>query len=593
MNNIIILNCKKDFPNLPELYNTLELKLLFIFYLNNGICYSGNINQLKSSRNIEIDINNNTISFCKRNSELQEINVTLPFKYIQIISKYTPFISYKHYYYISTILEHFNNSNLTSGYGFNEKNKNILEHTESIFGTNEQNINFSANITKISENKKNKINRFIQNVNKNKNISINLQGQSIKNALNIIKIMNEEDKTRYILLFVIYFFPLDVLDKSISTTIQSLYIHTSNTKDYLKRILLSYILHIYPNNNELANENTNLLFTYFYNEDLFKLYKKYFIRIITDTNIKKKYLNINSNSNSNGLQENNIDCKLHKFYSQRNSCTLTSYNLSSISSLTNFNRYSITNEMYYLLLFIQGKGNVKRKIIVNIDSTKNHSKSNIIIREKDIDYEFSYNLIKKIAEKSTYLSFHQLLTIKYIYNNLEFGNLRYNNKKNELFDYLITTIIYLYGNREFKDKIPKSSNLSKIELYNLPTKNGLNKINDNKKNEIINKVIKIYIYLHKQQSCVTSNKQYLSILNINQIINLYNQFMKGEIDNISHILNPLMYITSCLSNPIQELNILEQNVCLPIKSCKLERKSIISNTLKRTQKVLSRIPKIF
>ena len=152
MNNIIILNCKKDFPNLPELYNTLELKLLFIFYLNNGICYSGNINQLKSSRNIEIDINNNTISFCKRNSELQEINVTLPFKYIQIISKYTPFVSFKHYYYISTILEYFNNSNLTSRYAFNEKNKNILEHTEIIFGTNEQNINFSTNNTKISKN---------------------------------------------------------------------------------------------------------------------------------------------------------------------------------------------------------------------------------------------------------------------------------------------------------------------------------------------------------------------------------------------------------------------------------------------------------
>ena len=147
----------------------------------------------------------------------------------------------------------------------------------------------------------------------------------------------------------------------------------------------------------------------------------------------------------------------------------------------------------------------------------------------------------------------------------------------------------MYGNREFKDKIPKSSNLSKIELYNLPTKNGLNKINDNKKSEIINKVIKIYIYLNKQQSCATSNKQYLSILNINKIINLYNEYMKGEIDNISRILNPLMHITSCLSNPRQELTILDQNVCLPIKSCTLERKSIISNIGNRFKRGIGKI----
>ncbi len=579
-NNLIILNCKKNFPTLPEPYNSLELQLLFTFYLKNGICYSGNINELKSSRNIEINTTNKTISFCKRNSELQEIKNTIFLNHLSIIAKYTPFVSYKHYYYISTILEHFNELNLTSRLELNKKN--ILQQVGEEL---EQNSNISINTkinTKINSNKQNKINKFIQNANKKLNISTNLQGETVKNALNIIKNMNDEDRIRYVLLFVLYFFPLDVLDKSISTALEGLYSYRPNTKDFLKRILLSYIINVYPNNRDLANENTNLLFTYFYNEDLFKIYKNYFINIISESNITKKYLS------RNGIRENNvnynIDCKLHKFYSQRNSCTLNSYNFSSITLLTNFNKYSITNEMYHLLSFIQGKGNVQRTIIVNIDPAKNHSKSFIIIREKNVDYKFPYDLIKKIAEKSTYVSFHQLLTIKYIYNRLKINDL-------DLFDHLIATIIYLYGNREFKDKFSSSSKLSSIKLYNLPTKNRLNNINDVKKNEIINKVIKIYIYLQKQcTGTQTEQITFLSTLNINQIINLYNQLMSATnqttLQRVATIFEQFMYITSCsVENPVQNLGVVTKNICLPIKSCKLEEKSKISQFGNRFRKL--------
>ncbi len=583
MNNpIIVLECKTPLPQLPEEYN--DCKLLFTFYLYNGICYTGtsgsNIGNRYSSRNIKI-YNNNTISFSKRNSELQEQKIILNSDVVKIIATYTPFVSFKHYSYLSKILNEFTKTNKNK-----ILNKNILtiNDSEPKIEENVQHNNAQQNITQTNESKK--IEKFIQN--NPKNISTDLEGSSVSEALQIIKNMEQNDKIRYLLLFVIYFFPLDVLDNSISRSIKSLYSYTTNVKDYLKKILLSYIIHIYPNNKELANKNSTLLYTYFYNEELFKIYEKSINHI---SELKSKYINVNYDS----------DCELRKFYSQKNNCTINNYNFSgSITTTYDPKIHSINENMYHLLNYVKGKkGNSTREIIVHIEHTnnvkKNHNESTITIREKNIDYIFPYILIEKIAEKSTYLSFHQLLTINYIYNDLKFSNLKYNNennKKNELFDYLIAVIIYLYGNRDFKDKIRRSKDLSTIELYNLPTKNRLNQINKSKKEEIINKVIKMYIYLHKQKSC--NKKTFLATQTINNIIEIYNNFMKisnsTNTQLISTILNSFMHITSCSENPEQSINILKQNVCLPITPCKLERKSILSNIGQRVKRL---VPKIY
>ncbi len=568
MSNIIIIECNKEITNLPEIYNTLYLKLLFTFYLKNGICYSGNMNQIKSSRNIVINKNENTISFKKRNNELKEINATLPLDYIKIISKYTPFVSFKHYYYISKILNHFNNSNLINRLALSEENKSLIFNHE-----NPENIKLLLK-NMINSKNQSKINKLVNDV-KRTNISTNLKSNSVTQALEIIKNMEDDDKIKYTLLFVIYFFPLDILDKSISNFVSSFVTYTTNTKDYLKRILLSYIIDIYPKNKNLANKNTNILFTYFYNEYLFKIYDKLFIKNNSEKSIEEIYLNNISNVS-------NINCKLHKFYSQKNDCDLNNYEINNVSNMNHLKKYSLTTKMVHLLDFVKGKGNSQRKIIIHIERTnkigeKNYMKSYIRIIDKNKDYDFPYILIKNIAEKSTYLSLHQLLTIKNVYHYLETNNL----DQYPLFDYLIAVIIYLYGNSEFKYKI-------KIQLYNLPTKNK-NNLDQQMINNIIDKVKKIYIYLNKQNKCIKNNMLYISTLNIDNIIDSYNKYMKNENNMTITILNQLMYITKC--NPNQNLKLLNQNsnTCLPIKSCKLEKKSLISNVGKKVSTIFHKI----
>lgn len=573
MSNIILFECNKELTTIPKEYNTFHLKLLLSFYLKNGICYSGEMNQMKSSRNIEMNINENSISFFKRDNELKEINVTLPLDYIITISTYTPFVSFKHYYYISNILNHFNNSNLIHRFALSEENKNLILKDE-----NPVNIQL-LNIHKNSLNK-NKVNKLINNV--RTNISTNLKGNSVTQALSIIKDMEENDKIKYILLFVIYFFPLDILDKSISNFVSSFVTYIHNTKDYLKRILLSYIIDIYPKNKELANKNTNILFTYFYNTQLFKIYDKLFKSIHLENsirnyeNISKSYLNNVSNisNETNETNKNNINCKLHKFYSQKSNCNLNNYEINNIKRINHLKKYSLTENMVHLLDYVKGKGNSQREITIHIERgknlNKNYENSYITVHDKNKNYKFSYNLINNIAEKSVYISLHQLLTIQSIYNDLESNIL----KNYDLFDYLIATILYLYGNREFKDKV-------QVQLYNLPTKKNI-QLSNNKKSDIINKIIKMYIYLHKQEKC-SSNKIFISILKVNHIINYYNQYMDNKDNMANTILHQLMYITSC--NPNQNLKILNENSCLPIKSCKLVKKSIISNVGKKVSTI--------
>ncbi len=542
--NIILLNCDDKSEAIEEkliIHNELndtKFILLLKFYLQNGLCYSGKINKIPSSRHIQIILNNNNnniIKFSKRNSENEEIFVILPLQLVKDLSKYTPFISYKHYYYISILKSYFESNNYNIRLALTNKNFNL-------------NNSISINLTnKNSKIKNNILQNNIKQNNKYINItSTNLHSENVLNALNIIKEMNESDKIRYMLLFVIYFFPLDILGKSFSNLIKNLYSHVANVKDYIKRILLHYIINIYPTNRLLANNNTEILLTYLYNETLFKIENKL-------KNNKNIYL-INNNKN--------IKCELHKLYSIKNNCKINEYEIGEL--LLNINYYNIDINVYNLLNNIKSK-KVNRKIFVKKKKYNNDSTVKII--ENQIPYTFSYNLIKKIAENTLYISFHQLLLCNKIYE--------YNTFNKDLFDYLILTIIYVYGNRKFKNKLKKIK--VETKLYNLPTKN-FNTLNNNQLNIILNNVSKIFYYLNN--NC-NNNSLY-----INNMINDYNIFMNSNNNNnikCEDNLNKLLYILNCNPN----INLIKNNnKCAQIKECVLEKNNIMSRAVGIFKKVL-------
>ncbi len=476
-----------------------ELKNLLRFYLENVVCYPAGGEEIKSSRNIEIT--SSYITFFKRDENMKEISVEVPFEWVKEIAQYTPFVSYKHFDIIQKLITLYQKNRSSNGM------PSVQNHSQS-------------------------------------NISTELEGTDVANALYVIKSMTYMDQIKYTLLFVLYFFPLDVLSKNVERSFESLIRHTGNPIDYYKRLLLSYILSIYPTNPQKSNANVVYLF-HKYNETLFEIKKEYALW-------KTMYIPESV--------ENEMECAFHKFVSQEDTCKVERFELNEYQR-TGRNYFILPESLFNLLAFVKSKSG-ERSVIVNMKRNPmgeiDLKASQIIVRDGNrSDVSFSYDFILRVSAYSTYLSFHQLYTL---YQLLE-----ERNQEQNFFEYALCMILFVYGNHEFKLHFPK------IAFYDLPTKDGV--ISSTIKENMIYDVRKMMNY--HQKMCESSLIRNVSI---QELIQKYESFMKDPSSSqkrseIQALISIWIKICKCgiVSEEIECIS-------LPNSSCKVNKSTIQRTT---------------
>ncbi len=472
-----------------------KLKNLLRFYLENGVCYPAGGEEIKSSRNIEITSSH--ITFFKRDENMKEISAEVPYEWVNQISNYTPFVSYKHFDIIQKLITLYQKNRSSNGM------PSVQNHSQS-------------------------------------NISTELEGTDVANALYVIKSMTYMDQIKYTLLFVLYFFPLDVLSKNVERSFESLIRHTGNPIDYYKRLLLSYILSIYPTNPQKSNANVVYLF-HTYNETLFEIKNEYSLW-------KMIYLPESV--------ESEMECAFHKFVSQEDTCKVERFEFNEYQK-TGRNYFTLPESLHSLLAFVKSKSG-KRSVIVNMKRNPmgeiDLKASQIIVRDGNRveDVSFSYDFILRVSEYSTYLSFHQLYTLHQL--------LEERNQEGDFFEYALCMILFVYGNQEFKLHFPK------IAFYDLPTKNGV--ISATVKENMIANVRKMMNY--HQKICESS---LIRNVPIRELIQKYESFRKDPSSSQKRSeIQALIYIWMkiCKCGIVSED---ESNQCLslPNSSCKINK----------------------
>ncbi len=514
MNNNIILECNKEITN-TQVVDKFE-KVLLQFYLSHGTCHKGTLEESKISSRY-IVIKNDNLQFHKINNNGNDDHVKISKDIISIISKYTPYVSYKHYellkYYLGKLYI-LNNNN---------KNRNTEVNRKSL---NDSNI-YLPNNTKLSLNK----NSFVEILIKIKDINV------------------FETKIKYLLLAILYFYPLT------SISLNENFLSTSNKMKSFQNIVNSYITKSDLNEN-IRTYGIQTLF-YIYNSHLVPYY-------LESYTINKEVLNTYRISNLN-----KESCNIKKLLSQSNSCILDEINYNNLPE-----NIQMENNEFALFNFIKQKSDKRRKIYFNIIK-KNNKINNSLSTIKFIDNDrikliIDYDLIKKIANITPYISLNQLITINNVYKLLKFNNTD--------LEYLIILIVYVYGNSEFKEYVK-----SEYKFKNLESKKNSGNILK-QQNEIVNEVSKIKLYLN-QECIINSNK------NINTLINEYNNIFSknkniNKVNKVKENIEYIMKIVKCGLDAKSE-NIISLNGCLRVSEnkCVLNKTSVLNKSLNRVKSV--------